>query len=44
MSETRTLEGKWVLPDMFVHFELWVDEGEGIVPRCLIPAHSKKKK
>jgi hypothetical protein len=34
----------WVLSDMFVHFELWVDEREGIVPRCLIPAHSKKQK
>jgi hypothetical protein len=54
MSKTRTLEVKWwrreragrlwVLSDMFVHFELWVDEREGIVPRCLIPAHRKKEK
>ncbi len=54
MFETRTLEVKWwrreragrlwVLPDMFVHFELWVDERERIVPRCLIPAHRKKKR
>jgi hypothetical protein len=29
---------------MFVHFELWVDEREGIVPRCLIPVTQKKKK
>ena len=55
MFKTRTLKVKWwhrgweagrlwVLPDMFVHFELWVDEREGIVPRCLIPAHRKKEK
>jgi hypothetical protein len=25
------------LPDVFVHFELWIDEREGVVPRCLVP-------
>jgi hypothetical protein len=55
MSKTTAFEVKWcaaggqagrlwVLSDMFVHFELWVDEREGIVPRCLIPAHRRRKR
>jgi len=30
-----------MLSDVFVHFKLWIDERERIVPRCLVPAKAK---
>lgn len=37
---------KSMLSNVFVHFKLWIDERERIVPRCLVPtkATSKKRK
>jgi len=32
-----------MLSDVFVHFKLWIDERERIVPRCRVPAKAKVK-
>ena len=26
---------------MFVHFELWINKREGIIPGCLVPSHQE---
>lgn len=35
---------KSMLSNVFVHFKLWIDERERIVPRCLVPAKARSKK
>jgi len=39
VRQPRVVES--MLSDVFVHFKLWIDERERIVPRCLVPAKSK---
>ena len=33
-----------MLSDVFVHFKLWIDERERIVPRRLVPARKRNGK
>ena len=42
VRQPRVVES--MLSDVFVHFKLWIDERERIVPRCLVPAKNKKQR
>ena len=33
-----------MLPDMFIHFKLWINKREGVVPCCLVPMRQGKKR